>query len=173
MPLDAGVCLLMRRSCRCRRTCSIARFAHRYLMDMNIALVRHHLAATLRRLVDRRWHFCAAICWWRRRIAVLVHCVRLTGLLLLCVACLGVVGSEVPLDRPSVVGERRQSLADTASRVPVAAYEEEEDECEEEGDDCVADGHAGLGVVSVYTILQAKSCLLTGVHHQFMPVYPS
>lgn len=88
-----------------------------------------------------------AVVVWVLRLAVV-------GVLLLRVVAVDVDGDavrsvvarvRVALDHPAVVSERRQVLAQPAPRVPVAAEEVGEDYEEEDGDDRVADGVAGLG----------------------------
>lgn len=70
------------------------------------------------------------------------------GVLLLGVGVHGraapVAGVGAALDHPAVVGERGEVFAHAVPRVPVAAQEVGEEEEEEDGDDGVADGGAGL-----------------------------
>ena len=56
--------------------------------------------------------------------------------------------------------------------MPVAAGEEEDDEGEEDSYDCVAGGHASLCIRQHgYFVIDASMVELTGVHHQFSPLF--
>lgn len=121
-----------------------------------IMLIRRNLTRPLRRLVHRRRRISRVISRRRRRVHVALHAVAVGVLLLAVVWGLRIVHwravrvvvvvarATALLYHPAVVGEGREVFAQAPAGVPVAEYEVEKEGEEEDGDDGVADGGAGL-----------------------------
>lgn len=123
----------------CRNVCTPAAFTGPIRLCK--VLVCHDFACTLGRLVYWRWDLGVVVCRrWRR---ILLHAVTLiVRLSVVRVASLRLGRATISIllspYHPPMIGKRRQSLANASLSVVIATHEEQDEEAEKEGDDCVA-----------------------------------
>lgn len=117
-------------------------WCRRQRLYVDIALIGHHLAVTLRRLVCWRRRIGAIVCRRWRRVVLHLVAVGWGVLLVLCISCIWV--AHVPLHHPFVVWQRWQAFTHASPSMPVAADEKQKYSSEQKSDYGVANCHPGL-----------------------------